>query len=299
MENRFRLLCDADDVRIDVYLSEKLSLPRSKIKSMIEEGHVRANGRALKPSFKVRRDLEIEGEIIRDEPVRLLAEDIPVTILFEDRYLLVIDKPKDMVVHPSLGHRGGTLVNAILSRIIDANPEEDERPGIVHRLDKGTTGVIIVAKDRLTQEALSRQFHDRLVEKVYRAIVEGVMRQDEGVVEGQMGRHPSQRQKMALVASRGRHSWSRFKVIKRLKGFTYVEVYPKTGRTHQIRVHLAHLGHPIVGDDLYGKRARTLSERPLLHALRITFTHPVLGKNVVVEAPVPRDMEAFVEEHDG
>jgi 23S rRNA pseudouridine1911/1915/1917 synthase len=299
MENSFRLLCDADDVRIDVYLSEKLSLPRSKIKSMIEEGHVRASGRAPKPSFKVRRDLEIEGEIIPDEPVRLLAEDIPVTILFEDRYLLVIDKPKDMVVHPSLGHRGGTLVNAILSHIIDANPEEDERPGIVHRLDKGTTGVIIVAKDRTTQEALSRQFHDRVVEKVYRAIVEGVMREDEGVVEGQMGRHPSQRQKMALGASRGRHSWSRFKVLKRLKGFTYVEVYPKTGRTHQIRVHLAHLGHPIVGDDLYGKRARGLSDRPLLHALRITFTHPVLEEKVVVEAPVPQDMKAFMEEHDG
>ena len=298
MEHRFRLTCDRDNVRIDVYLSEKLSLPRSKVKSMIEEGHVRISERAPKPSFKVRKDLEIEGEIIPEEPVRLLAEDIPVTILYEDRNLLVIDKPKGMVVHPSLGHRGGTLVNAILSHIIDPERKDDERPGIVHRLDKGTTGVIIVAKDRSTQEALSRQFHDRIVEKVYRAIVEGVMKADEGVVEGQMGRHPRERQKMALVAARGRHSLSRFKVIQRLKGFTYVEVYPKTGRTHQIRVHLAHLGHPIVGDDLYGKRAKGSSDRPLLHALRITFTHPKLGEKVVVEAPVPEDMEAFVRDHD-
>jgi 23S rRNA pseudouridine1911/1915/1917 synthase len=299
MENRFRLTCDRDNVRIDVYLSEKLSLPRSQVKSMIEEGHVRASGRAPKPSFKVRRDLEIEGEIIREEPSRLVAEDIPVTILYEDRYLLVIDKPKNMVVHPSLGHRAGTLVNAILNYIVDADQKGDERPGIVHRLDKGTTGVIIVAKDRPTQEALSRQFHDRAVEKVYRAVVEGVVKADSGQVEGTMGRHPRERQKMALVSRNGRYSLSFFRVIKRLDGFTYVEVYPKTGRTHQIRVHMAHIGHPIVGDDLYGRRARKLADRPLLHAHRISFIHPALGEKVVVEAPVPEDMEAYLREHDG
>lgn len=297
MENRFRLTCDADNVRIDVYLSEKLSLPRSQIKSMIEEGHVRASGKAPKPSFKVRRDLEIEGEIIREEPSPLVAEDIPISILYEDPYLLVIDKPDNMVVHPSLGHRAGTLVNAILSYIVDADKLGDERPGIVHRLDKGTTGVIIVAKDRSTQETLSRLFHDRAVEKVYRAIVEGVIKADSGVVEGAIGRHPRERQKMALVTRNGRYSLSNFKVIKRLDGFTYVEVYPKTGRTHQIRVHLAHIGHPIVGDDLYGKRARKFAGRPLLHAHRISFTHPVNGEKVVVEAPVPEDMEAFVRDH--
>ncbi len=297
MENRFRLTCDADNVRIDVYLSEKLSLPRSQIKSMIEEGHVRASGKAPKPSLKVRRDLEIEGEIIREEPSPLVAEDIPISILYEDPYLLVIDKPDNMVVHPSLGHRAGTLVNAILSYIVDADKLGDERPGIVHRLDKGTTGVIIVAKDRSTQETLSRLFHDRAVEKVYRAIVEGVIKADSGVVEGAIGRHPRERQKMALVTRNGRYSLSNFKVFKRLDGFTYVEVYPKTGRTHQIRVHLAHIGHPIVGDDLYGKRARKLAGRPLLHAHRISFTHPVNGEKVVVEAPVPEDMEAFVRDH--
>jgi 23S rRNA pseudouridine1911/1915/1917 synthase len=292
-------MSDRENVRIDVYLSERLSLPRSQVKTMIEEGHVRIEERTPKPSFKVRKGIEIEGEIVREEPRALVAENIPVKILYEDDYLLAIDKPKDMVVHPSLGHRQGTLVNAILNYVCEADREGDERPGIVHRLDKGTTGVIIVAKDKLTQELLSRQFHDRRVEKVYRAVVEGIVRQDEGVVEGEIGRHPRERKRMALVAKNGRHSLSCFKVIARLAGFTYVEVYPRTGRTHQIRVHMSHIGHPIVGDELYGRRARRLAERPLLHAHRIVFDHPVRGGRITVEAPVPADMEAFVRDHDG
>jgi len=164
-------------------------------------------------------------------------------------------------------------------------------------LDKGTTGVIIVAKDRKTQEALSRQFHERSVEKVYRAVVEGVVRNDEGVVEGLIGRHPKDRKRMDLVAKGGRYSFSQFKVLKRLEGFTYVEVYPKTGRTHQIRVHMSHAGHPIVGDELYGKRSRKLADRPLLHAYRIVFDHPATGVRLCVEAAVAADMETFVREH--
>ena len=208
----------------------------------------------------------------------------------------MIDKPKDMVVHPSAGHRKGTLVNAVLSHLREVS-SGDERPGIVHRLDKGTTGVIIVAKDRKTQEALSRQFHERSVEKVYRAVVEGVVGNDEGVVEGLIGRHPKDRKRMDLVAKGGRYSFSRFKVLQRLAGFTYVEVYPKTGRTHQIRVHMSHAGHPIVGDELYGKRARKLADRPLLHAYRIVFDHPATGVRLRVEAAVAADMETFVREH--
>lgn len=299
MESKFRLTCDKDDTRIDVYLSEKLSLPRSQVKIMIEEGHVRVDGRRPKASFKVKKDIEIEGETVREEPRALRAEDIPVAILFEDDYLLVIDKPKDMVVHPSCGHRSGTLVNAILNHVREADREGDERPGIVHRLDKGTTGVIIVAKDRKTQEALSRQFQDRNVEKVYRAVVEGIVKEAGGTVEGDIGRHPSQRQKMALVSKNGRHSLSRFEVIERLAGFTYVEVYPRTGRTHQIRVHMSHIGHPVVGDELYGKRAKRLVGRTLLHAYRIAFDHPAFGNRITVEAPVPDDMEEFVREHRG
>jgi 23S rRNA pseudouridine1911/1915/1917 synthase len=296
MEDKFRFRADKDNVRIDVYLSERLSLPRSKIKRLIEEGHVRVEQRVPKSSFKVRRDVEIEGEIAPEEPVLLVAEDIPITILYEDEYLLVIDKPKDMVVHPSLGHRRGTLVNAILNYLREVS-HGDERPGIVHRLDRGTTGVIIVAKDGKTQEALSRQFHERAVEKTYRAVVEGVMEGNEGVVEGEIGRHPKDRKRMDLVARGGRYSFSRFRVLERLKGFTYVEIYPKTGRTHQIRVHMSHAGHPVVGDELYGKRAKKLTDRPLLHAYRIAFDHPASGARVSFEAAVAADIESFVREH--
>ncbi len=151
MDDKFRLRADIDNVRIDVYLSEKLSLPRSQVKRLIDEGHIRVEERVPKSSFKVRKDIEIEGEVPKEEPTLLVAEDIPIRVLYEDNFLLVIDKPKDMVVHPSAGHRKGTLVNAVLSHLREVS-SADERPGIVHRLDKGTTGVIIVAKDRKTQE---------------------------------------------------------------------------------------------------------------------------------------------------
>jgi 23S rRNA pseudouridine1911/1915/1917 synthase len=296
MDDKFRLRADIDNVRIDVYLADKLSLPRSQVKRLIEEGHVRVEERVPKSSFKVRKNLEIEGEVPKVEPTLLLAENIPIRVLYEDAFLLVIDKPKDMVVHPSFGHRKGTLVNAVLSHLREVSCT-DERPGIVHRLDKGTTGVIIVAKDRKTQETLSRQFHDRSVEKVYRAVVEGVVGNDEGSVEGLIGRHPKDRKRMDMVAKGGRYSFSRFKVLQQLRGFTYVEVYPKTGRTHQIRVHMSHAGHPIVGDELYGKRSGKLADRPLLHAYRIVFDHPATGVRLAVEAAVAADVETFVREH--
>jgi 23S rRNA pseudouridine1911/1915/1917 synthase len=287
--------------------------------------------------------MEIEGELVTEEPTSLSPENIPLTILYEDDYLLAVNKPVDMVVHPSCGHRSGTLVNAILSHLerpfIPADPRIDshepargnlssehgepgtrlrvreapgalplegatraplidnQRPGIVHRLDKDTTGVILVAKDPKTQEALSAQFHDRKVEKIYRAVVEGSVKKEEDVIEGSMGRHPTLRKKMALVAKGGRYSMTRFKVIRRLQGFTYLEVYPKTGRTHQIRVHMASIGHPIVGDDLYGKKAKRLAARPLLHAYKILIEHPVRKAPLRVEAPIPQDFEEFIDAH--
>ncbi len=299
MEHRFRIVCDRDDVRIDTYLSEKLSLTRTKVQSLIEGGHIRIRSKVPKPALKVHKDMEIEGELAEEEETDLLPEQIPLSILYEDEFLLVVDKAKDMVVHPSFGHTKGTLVNAILSYLREPERfEGKDRPGIVHRLDKDTTGVIIVARDSATQEKLSRQFHDRLVEKVYRALVEGTVRQEEGTVEGMIGRHPVERKKMALLKKGGRHSLSRYKVLGRLKGFTYVEVYPHTGRTHQIRVHLSHLGHPVVGDPLYGKKGKRLAERPLLHAHRLAFDHPVTGRRLVLEAPVPQDMEGFIKDHE-
>jgi 23S rRNA pseudouridine1911/1915/1917 synthase len=302
---KFSIAVDEEGKRIDVFLSEKLSVTRTKVKNMIEGGHVRLGGKTPKPSAKLKKGDLLEGEIPPEEPLSLAPEAIPLDILYEDEYILAINKPEGMVVHPSFGHKGGTLVNAVLSYLgeekLKAESGSDtpnQRPGIVHRLDKGTTGVILIAKDTKTQEMLSSLFKDREIRKTYRAIVEGVIKKDEGTIEGRIGRHPVERKRMAVVKDKGREAVTGFKVLKRMKEFTYVEAYPKTGRTHQIRVHLAHIGHPIVGDETYGKRARKLAGRPLLHAFSINFSHPVKDGPVSVTAPVPADMEEFVAEHD-
>ncbi len=319
MNNKFRIICEEDDMRLDVLLSERLSLTRTKVKDMIEGGYVRIAGRSPKPSMKVRRSMEIEGEIPEEEPLTLVAQAIPLDILYEDDYLLGINKPAGMVVHPSFGHSEGTLVNAVLGylgqrcevrgtrnegskttpnaerRTPNAEPAGSEmRPGIVHRLDKGTTGVIIVAKGPKTQEMLSGLFKERSVRKVYRAIVEGAPKDEEWTVEENIGRHPVERKKMAVLKGKGRSALTGFKVLERLEGFAYVEACPRTGRTHQIRVHLAYSGHPIVGDELYGKRSKWLAERSLLHACKIEFVHPIRKEPVLIEAPVPEDMLEFI-----
>jgi 23S rRNA pseudouridine1911/1915/1917 synthase len=304
MHNKFHFICDREDLRLDVFLSEKLSITRTKVKDMVEGGHVYVNGKIPKPSLKIKKSMKIEGEVPEEEPLRLVPEDIPLEVLYEDEYFLAINKPADMVVHPSFGHSSGTLVNAVLaylenkSQISNLKSQIDRgvRPGIVHRLDKGTTGVILVAKDSKTQEMLSHLFKERSVKKTYRAIVEGGPKVNQWTVEGNIGRHPIERKKMAVLKTGGRTAETSFKVLRVLKGFTYLEAYPKTGRTHQIRVHLAHAGYPIVGDETYGKKAKALMPRPLLHAYRIEFIHPVKDISVKIEAPVPADMEEFIKE---
>jgi 23S rRNA pseudouridine1911/1915/1917 synthase len=302
---RYRIICDRQDIRLDVFLSEKLSITRTKVKDMVEGGHVRVNGKTPKASLKIKKAMEIEGEVPEDEPLRLTPEDIPLEVLYEDEYFLAINKPADMVVHPSFGHSSGTLVNAVLSYLenksqisnLKSQIEGGVRPGIVHRLDKGTTGVILVAKDSKTQEMLSHLFKERNVKKTYRAIVEGSTKKEQWTVEGNIGRHPVERKKMAVLKTGGRTAETSFKVLKVLREFTYLEAYPKTGRTHQIRVHVAYAGYPIAGDEAYGKKAKTLAPRPLLHAYRIEFIHPVKDIPVKIEAPVPADMEEFIKAH--
>jgi 23S rRNA pseudouridine1911/1915/1917 synthase len=337
MQNSFQITCDREDIRLDVFLSEKLSITRTKVKDMIEGGHIQVDGKKPKPSLRMKKSMVLSGEIPEEPPITLTPEDIPLEILYEDEYFLGINKPADMVVHPSFGHSSGTLVNAVLAylgrgsgirdqELITLNSEPRSasdsleppakapggkpetlshepahatlRPGIVHRLDKGTTGVILVAKDSKTQEMLSALFKERSVKKTYRAIVEGDTKRAEWTVEGNVGRHPVERKKMAVLKTGGRTAETAFRVLKTLKRFTYIEAYPKTGRTHQIRVHLAHAGYPIVGDDAYGKKAKTLAPRPLLHAYRIEFSHPVKDTPVKIEAPVPADMEEFIKIHD-
>jgi len=317
MPRSFTITCEQSDIRLDVFLSEKLPLTRTKIKEMIEGGHVSVDGKAAKPSMRLKTGFEISGDIPDEEPVDLAPEEIPLAVLYEDIYFLAIDKPADMVVHPSFGHSSGTLVNAVLGylnrdsfkfQVPGFRGEKDDlntdgmagtRPGIVHRLDKGTTGVILIARDSRTQEKLSGLFKDREVKKTYRAVVEGTPQWDVSTVDGNIGRHPVDRKKMTVLKSGGRHAATGFKVLERLEGFSYIEAYPATGRTHQIRVHLNHAGFPIVGDETYGRKAKKSAARPLLHAYRIEFVHPVTGAPVAIEAPVPADMNEFVEKHRG
>ena len=313
MPDSFRIICGLGGVRLDVYLSEKLSLTRTKVKEMIDAGHVLVNGRTPKPAMRLKEQMEIAGEVPEEAPLDLTPEEIPLDILYEDGYFLAVNKPADMVVHPSFGHSSGTLVNAVLGymerqgfrfQVPGSMGQEEEvmagvRPGIVHRLDKGTTGVILIARDVRTQERLSALFKDRRVRKTYRAVVEGMPDLDSWTVEGNIGRHPVERKKMAVLRSGGRQASTGFKVLERLDGFSYVEAYPATGRTHQIRVHLSHAGYPIVGDETYGRKAKKSADRPLLHACRIEFPHPATSEPVVIEAPVPADMRDFVEKHRG
>ena len=332
-ENRFHFVCSEEGKRIDVFLSENLLITRTKVKDMIDGGYVIVAGKIPKPSMKTRNLMEIDGEIPAEEPLSLTPQEIPLDILYEDEYFLAVNKPKDMVVHPSFGHREGTLVNAVLAYLgkegegrEDVNVKcqmsnvkfEDQqnfnqsalnseshnpqqailRPGIVHRLDKGTTGVIIVAKDSKTQEMLSALFKKRDIQKTYRAIVEGVLNKKTGIIEGNIGRHPIDRKKMAVLNDGGRDASTSFKLIQQLNEFSYIEAYPKTGRTHQIRVHLAHIGHPVVGDEMYGKKAKHITDRPLLHAYRIRFAHPVENTPIFIEAPIPGDMIDFIEKYN-
>jgi 23S rRNA pseudouridine1911/1915/1917 synthase len=310
---RVTIVSTKEKVRLDRFLSDTLSITRTKAKEMIEGGYVRVirgmpKPSMPKPSLMVKMDMEIEAEIPEDsEPTsNIVAQAIPISILYEDEHILAIDKPAGMVVHPSAGHREGTLVNAIISYLKREKEDlpslydlwtwrMDSRPGIVHRLDKGTTGVILIAKDVKTKDGISRLFKERMVKKTYRAITEGVIREAEGKIEATIGRHPIHRKKMAVLKEGGRYALTSYRVIERLEGFTYLELSPLTGRTHQIRVHLSHIGHPIVGDEQYGRKARHLADRPLLHASRIEFVHPVSMITVAIEADLPDDMRGFIE----
>ncbi|MCS7281526.1 MAG: RluA family pseudouridine synthase [Desulfobacterota bacterium] len=300
MGEKFIIEADTDGLRLDVFLSQKLSLTRSKVKHMIDSGYVRIRDRKAKPSLIIKKNLVIEGEIPEGPLPALEPQNIPLHILYEDEFLMLINKPKGMVVHPSFGHKNGTLVNAIMGYLGLSVPfcsGENIRPGIVHRLDKDTTGVILVAKNFKVQERLSQMFKERKVKKVYRAIVWGSLKNERGVIEGNIGRHPKERKKMAVLKTGGKEALTEYRLLEPLGSYSYVEVYPHTGRTHQIRVHFASIGHPIVGDSVYGKKIKGLAERPLLHAFSLEFLHPYTEKLISVIAPEPEDIKEFVRIH--
>jgi 23S rRNA pseudouridine1911/1915/1917 synthase len=282
--------------RLDVFLTEaQADITRSYIKKLIETEHVTVNGAPAKAHYKLKEGDRVEVEVPDPEPLEVKPEAIPLTIVHEDASLIVIDKPPGMVVHPAPGHSGGTLVNALLHHCDDlAGIGGVERPGIVHRLDKDTSGLIVAAKTDACMQSLTRQFKERDIKKVYLALAKGTFESKMGVIDVPIGRHKTHRKKMSTHTSVGREAQTRYEVLRQLDGFAYVQLFPKTGRTHQLRVHLASIGHPILGDRLYGG---TLGPglpqiaRQALHAHRLELTHPVTGNLLQLESPLPSDME--------
>ncbi len=263
-------------------------LSRAVAQRLIKAGEVTVNGRPSKPSYRVQMGDEVVVRVPTEMPAPVVPENIPLDVIYEDDALLVVNKPAGMVVHPAYGHASGTLVNAVLAHCPQiADVGGPDRAGVVHRLDKDTSGLILIAKDSVARAALQRQFKRRQVAKTYLALVEGQMQPREGVVEAPVGRDKRQRKKMAVVRS-GREARTMYRAIEYFANYTLLEVRPHTGRTHQVRVHLSWLGYPIVGDAVYGRhRQRLLRGRHFLHAARIRFSHPATSEEVEFEAPLP------------
>jgi len=281
--------------RLDHYLAGlDTGLTRSQLQRLITEGEVLVNGSPAKPSQKVRVGDQVILSVPPPRPTSLLAQDIPVNVVYQDQELVVIDKPPGLAVHPGPGHPDSTLVNALLAMCPDIEGIGGEiRPGIVHRLDKDTSGLMMVAKTHQAHTNLSAQIKDRQVTKGYLALVEGIPNPSQGKVDAPVGRHPRRRTHMAVVVG-GREARTGYKVRENFKEHSLLELYLETGRTHQIRVHMAYIGHPLVGDTTYG-HASPLVDRHFLHAFHLGFKHPVSGEPLEFQIGLPADLTPALE----
>jgi len=311
MDDRYELTATGDGgpERLDQFVARSVEgLTRAAAQRLIDEGRVAVNGRAGKASLKLTGGEHVAVTVPPPAPAVPAAEAIPLEVLYEDRDLIVVNKPAGMVVHPGAGNPGGTLVNALLAHCTDLSGIGGEiRPGIVHRIDKDTSGVLVVAKNDRSHEGLSRQFHDHTIKRIYVALAYGSPREAKGRIEGAIGRHPVDRQRMSGKARHGKHAVTHWKVLARYGGVTLLRLRLETGRTHQIRVHLAEAGHPLVGDTVYGdggrinnlkdpvlrKRIRDLG-RQALHAQTLGFIHPTSGEYLEFEAELPADMAGII-----
>ena len=283
-------------LRLDQFLAKRLpKFSRSRLQQLIRDGFVRLNNSNSRPRQIVRGDDKIELTEPPLEKIETLPEAIPLEILFEDDDLIVINKPPGLVVHPGAGHREHTLVNALLNHCATLSGiGGKERPGIVHRLDKETSGCLVVAKNDATHWDLSKQFAARTVEKIYLALVAGKLPKTAGVIEGKIGRHPVHRKRMSATTLRGRGAKTEYRVVRSSNRASLIECRLHTGRTHQIRVHLHHLGHPVLGDKVYAPRLATDFPRQMLHAWKLGFRHPRTEEGKSFEAPLPDDFAAAI-----
>ena len=281
--------------RVDAWLAVNLEdVTSSAAQRLLEEGRVTCAGKPLAKNYKLRGGETVEVSLPDPEPVDVAPQDIPLDVVYEDGDVIVVNKPKGLVVHPAPGHPDGTLVNALLHHCGDSlsGIGGELRPGIVHRIDRDTSGLIIAAKNDFAHQRLAAQLQDHTLARIYRCIVVGNLREDSGTVDAPIGRHPVDRKKMAVV-SNGRPAVTHWRVLERFQGFTYVECRLETGRTHQIRVHMAYIGHPILGDTVYGNKKAVPGLRgQCLHAVGLRFIHPRTGEPVELACPLTEEFQA-------
>ncbi|MBC7341328.1 MAG: RluA family pseudouridine synthase [Clostridia bacterium] len=277
-------------LRLDLALKKVFpEISRSRVQQLIDEGYILVNGRKAKASYQVRIGDEVSVTIPDPQPLEVVAEEIPLNIIYEDKDLAVINKPAGMTVHPAPGHSRGTLVNALLARCHDLSGIGGYlRPGIVHRLDKDTSGLMLVAKNDLAHLRLAKAIKQRKVKRIYMGLVHGVPSPRQGCIDAPIGRHPVRRKEMTVTPINSRPAITNYKVIEEFSSYSLIEARLETGRTHQIRVHMAYIGHPIVGDPVYGRRKGNLGLRTqALHAARLVFSHPTTGEIMDFQAPLP------------
>ncbi|HDP37356.1 MAG TPA: RluA family pseudouridine synthase [Candidatus Atribacteria bacterium] len=305
MEKEKNLIFTGEDkIRIDLYLTQQEIYPsRSQIRNLIAQGRIKVNGSSVKPSYILKNGDVIDLSLPENKKLKIKAEAIPLDIIYEDEHLVVVNKPADMIVHPAGKINSGTLVNALLYHCRDSLSGIGGviRPGIVHRLDKNTSGLMVVAKNDFAHLDLSKQIKKHEVAKKYLTLVHGNLKDDSGIIDAPIGRSLKNRKKMAVtVEGKSREAITHFKVLKRFSGYTLVEATLRTGRTHQIRVHLAFIGHPMVGDQLYGHRRQGLNiHRQALHSYILGFVHPLSKKYMEFSAPLPQDMQELINRLEG
>ncbi|WP_458398670.1 RluA family pseudouridine synthase [Anaerotignum sp.] len=297
----FTFAAEKEDVgtRIDVFLAENMEdLSRSGVQKLIDEGMITLNGGKTKANYKLREKDIIDVTVPEVKEVEILPEDIPLDILYEDADVIVVNKPQGMVVHPAPGHTSGTLVNALMFHCGDdlSGINGEKRPGIVHRIDKDTSGVLMIAKNDMAHQSLAAQMAEHSITRKYNAVVYNGFNEDEGTVDKPIGRNPQDRKKMAVTEKHSRHAVTHYRVIERMEKFTLIEAQLETGRTHQIRVHMTYIGHPLLGDPVYGPKKQPISlEGQALHARVLGFIHPRTGEYMEFEAPLPPHFEALLE----
>ena len=293
------LVADIPGERLDAFLARSAEgLSRSAAQKLIEEGNVLRNGKKAKKNDKLNIGDEISVTIPEPKEVDIVAKDIPLDIVYEDEDVVVINKPKGLVVHPAAGHQDDTLVNGLLYAMGDdlSGINGELRPGIVHRIDKDTSGLLAVAKNDLAHAVLASQLKDHSMHRVYEAIAVGSFREDSGTVNAPIGRHPTDRKKMCVTARNSKDAVTHWEVVKRYRGYTHIRCKLETGRTHQIRVHMAHIGHPLLGDTVYGHKKTELGQdSQCLHAGSLCFSHPRDGRPILVFAELPPYFKEVIE----